>query len=234
MDIVKGDFPRDGYAVIELPGARDAMRKLCEKFQMRFAARFTDNATHNRNLIKLFAEDIEVKQFFAAAGIVDVLTRVLGIVEPVHTGPIVTHYTANDRTGGNYGLPYHQDYPSMGTSTRGVVVWTSLTAVGPGTPGLRIVPGSHAQGLWPGDQTDFGYVLLQQDIAGHLDLAVEAGQIVLMSPYLVHKTRTAQEGGWKLSLSCRFDDLACEQWQRRGYVSSYRTAVDRSVYLLQP
>jgi hypothetical protein len=87
------------------------------------------------------------------------------------------------------------------------------------------------RGLWPGEQTDSGYVLDDQEIDDALDIEVEAGQVLLMSPFLVHRTRTSDQAGWKLSLSCRFDDFACEVWNRRNFVSAYRTAVDRTVYL---
>jgi len=162
------------------------------------------------------------------------LRNYLGIKEPVQTGPVVTHYTANDLTGGNYGLPYHQDWPSMGTSSKGVIAWTSITDTTTDTPGLTILPGSHLTGLWPGEQTDTGYILGEQEFDTALDIEVNAGKILLMSPYLVHKTRLAiGDAKWKLSLSCRFDDLACPMWDRRNYISAYRTVVDRSAYKIK-
>lgn len=231
MKVIEGDFSSLGYALVEIDGAGERMQALRVKFESRYAQRFQDDSVRNRNIIKLFAEDLDVKRFFSAPELGALLHDHLGLTEPVQTGPIVTHYTADDLTGNNYGLPYHQDWPSMGTSSKGVIVWTSITDVGRDGPGLRIVPGSHRVGLWPGEQTDTGYVLHQQEIAGHLDVQARAGQLLLMSPYLVHKTRTVAASGWKLSLSCRFDDLACQEWDRRGYVSAYRTAVDRSAYL---
>ena len=207
------------------------MRILRERFLSRHASRFKSDPTRNRNIIKLFAEDIDVKRFFCGSNFDEILRNYLGIKEPIQTGPIVTHYTANDLTGGNYGLPYHQDWPSMGTSSKGVIAWTSITDATIDAPGLSILPGSHLNGLWPGEQTDTGYVLSEQKFDSALDVEVNTGQILLMSPYLVHKTRMASSGGkWKLSLSCRFDDLACPAWNQRNYISAYRTVVDRSTY----
>lgn len=231
MRIVAGNFAQSGYVVLSCASLQARMRTLREKFEQRFLPRFGDDAVRNRNIIKLLAEDIEVKRFFSSDSLVDLLQAQLDIAEPVQTGPIVTHYTAGDLTGNNYGLPYHQDWPSMGTSSKGVIAWTSLTDIGPTGPGLRIVPGSQARGLWPGTQMEHGYVLEQQEIEGALDVEVETGQVLLMSPFLVHKTRTSKGAGWKLSLSCRFDDLACDTWSSRNFVSAYKTVVDRSVYL---
>lgn len=206
------------------------MKILRERFLSKYIPRFQSDPMRNRNIIKLFAEDIDVKRLFCALDFNEILKDYLGIAEPVQTGPIVTHYTANDLTGGNYGLPYHQDWPSMGTSTRGVIAWASITDTKTDAPGLNILPRSHLIGLWPGEQTDKGYVLSEQEFENSLDVEVNAGQILLMSPYLVHKTKMATGGRWKLSLSCRFDDLACPVWNQRNYISAYRTAVDRSAY----
>lgn len=120
----------------------------------------------------------------------------------------------------------------MGTSSRGVIVWTSLQDVGPQTHGLSVVPGSHRHGLLPGKQTSVGYVLDETCLDDSLDLYVTAGQLVLMSPFLAHRTRfNPSSTEWKLSLSVRFDDLTCERWSDRGFVSAYKMTVDRSTYL---
>jgi ectoine hydroxylase-related dioxygenase (phytanoyl-CoA dioxygenase family) len=231
MKIIDGDFEQDGFLIVAAHDSQAQMQAIRERFEARYLSKFRDDPTRNRNVIKLLAEDIAIKRFFCSADIVSVLHGQLKIAEPVQTGPIVTHYTASNTTGNNYGLPYHQDWPSMGTSTRGVIAWTSITDIGTSGPGLRIVPGSHRLGLWPGTQTDGGYVLEQQEIEGFRDMEIEAGHILFMSPFLVHRTRTSATSHWKLSLSCRFDDFGCEEWDRRNFVSAYKTAVDRQAYL---
>ena len=231
MKIVSGDFLKQGFAVVETSAGAEEMRILRERFLQRYLTRFLIDTKRNRNIIKLFAEDIDVKRFFCGSQLEIILKNLLGMLEPVQTGPVVTHYTANDLTGGNYGLPYHQDWPSMGTSTRGVLVWVSITDATADAPGLNIVPGSHLTGLQPGQQTANGYVMSEQEFDRAMDVEVNAGQILLMSPWLVHKTRKATLGGkWKLSLSCRFDDLRCPMWNQRNYVSAYSTVVNRNLY----
>jgi ectoine hydroxylase-related dioxygenase (phytanoyl-CoA dioxygenase family) len=234
MKIIAGDFQTQGYAIAEAQDCTTLMRSIRAKFESRVAARFSDDIVRNRSLIKLLAEDLEVKQFFCSQEIAYLLTDYLHMDEPVQTGPIVTHYTAGDATGNHYGLPYHQDWPSMGTSAKGAIFWTAINDVIAQGPGLRVIPGSHLRDLWPGEQTGSGYVLQQQEFESYVDVQLSAGQILLMSPFLVHKTKTCAAGGWKLSLSCRFDDLTCDDWNRRNFVSAYRTAVDRDVYLSRP
>lgn len=230
MKIVAGDFFKQGFAIVETSTGSAHMRMLREKFTSLYASRFQRAPIRNRNIIKLFAEDLDVKRFFCAQDIDEILKNYLQMDEPVQTGPIVTHYTADDLTGNNYGLPYHQDWPSMGTSNQGVIVWTSITDVSPNTPGQSILPCSHLIGLWLGQQTDNGYILSEQEFDNSQDIEINTGQLLLMSPYLVHKTKIASKGSWKLSLSCRFDDLACPAWSQRDYISAYSTTVHRGVY----
>ncbi|WP_226383470.1 phytanoyl-CoA dioxygenase family protein [Burkholderia mayonis] len=90
---------------------------------------------------------MDVKRFFCSPELIGALDAHLGIAMPVQTGSIVTHCTANNSIGNNYGLPCHQDWPSMGTSSRDVIAWTAIPDVRKGAPGLRIVPGSHLRGL---------------------------------------------------------------------------------------
>lgn len=187
MRVIDGDYYTQGYLIVSLEQSGALIRSLYTKFETRFLARFSSDSLRNRAVIKLLAEDLNVKRFFCNTEIEMALKNLLGIAEPVQTGPVVTHYTSGNSTGKDYGLPYHQDWPSMGTSSKGVIAWTSITDIGTTGPGLRIVPGSHLQGLWPGNQTDNGYVLTQQDISNFLDIEIEAGQVLFMSPFLVHR-----------------------------------------------
>jgi ectoine hydroxylase-related dioxygenase (phytanoyl-CoA dioxygenase family) len=232
MKTIAGDFRRLGFVIAETADSCALIQAMRVKFETRILPRFSDDPVRNRNLIKLLAEDIAIKRFFCSEEMIGTIKGYLALTDPVQTGPIVTHYTSGDATGNRYGLPYHQDWPSMGTSSNGVIAWTSISDVGKNGHGLRIVPGSHLSGLWPGKQTDVGYVLDHQDISGYMDVEIKAGHVLFMSPYLVHRTRVSTTQDWKLSLSCRFDDFECPVWNRRNFASAYKTTVDRQVYLL--
>ncbi|WP_346268988.1 phytanoyl-CoA dioxygenase family protein [Burkholderia multivorans] len=181
------------------------------KFERHFVLKFNDVTARNRNVIKLLAEDVDVKRFFCSPGVIAALERHIGIAMPVQTGPIVTHYTVNNCIGNHYGLPFHRNWPSMGTSSRGVIAWTSIADVCRTDPGLSAVPGGHRRGLWPVQQTECGYVLDDHGIDRACELEIDAGHLHFMSPYLVHRTVTSDVTEWKLSLSGRFDDFACNE-----------------------
>jgi len=50
--------------VVEISTGAAQMRMLRERFLSRYASRFKIDPARNRNIIKLFAEDIDVKRFF--------------------------------------------------------------------------------------------------------------------------------------------------------------------------
>lgn len=228
---MKNEFDAKGYVVLKNLELKAHVEKLKTKFEFEYMRLFENEISSNRNVIKRFADDFDVVKFFLAPKIIQLVSE-LGISMPVYCGPLVTHYTSNDETGGSFGLPYHQDYPSMGSSLRSVILWTNLNDSTTETHGLIVVPGSHKNGLLPGDQMETGYVIAEQKFQTESILELQTGDLVAMSPFLVHKTFVNPKyKGWKLSLSRRVDDLACKDWKRRGYENAYKTSVNRSLYL---
>lgn len=227
--ILMNSFEKNGYAIF------DANKKfMATKFINLFSEyrdKFTDNAAVNRNIIRLFANEPLVRSFFNDDYLIE-LIRKLGIKHPIFCGPVVTHFTSNDLTGSGFGLPYHQDYPSMGGSKNSIIVWTSLYDTDESTHGISVVPKSHLNGLLPGEQTNAGYLVSEKVSTQATQLKIKAGEILVMSSFLVHSTfvnpNTEKE---KLSLSARFDDFNDEKWEKRGFITAYSTSVDRNVYL---
>ena len=137
-------------------------------------------------------------------------------------------------TGGSYGLPFHQDYPSTASSKKAIICWVNLVDSNPSTHGLEILPGMHTKGLLPGSQTA-NYYQLDPDVLRNsrpVIRIIPAGSILFMGIYLPHRTYVNPNfDGWKLSLSQRFDDLEDPEWQNKGYKNAFNTRVDRSAYL---
>jgi hypothetical protein len=107
-------FTRDGYCVAEDQELAREIRSLRVTFENRYRSRFNDDATRNRNLIKRFGDSLEVSRVMSSKRLEEI-ARDIGVQEPVFCGPVVTHYTSHDLTGQSYGLPFHQDWPSMGS-----------------------------------------------------------------------------------------------------------------------
>ena len=222
-------FDKNGYAIFDADKKFMAI-KLRNLFS-EYRNKFTDDIAVNRNIVKLFANEPLVRSFFNEEYLIGLIGK-LGIKHPIFCGPVVTHYTSNDLTGSGYGLPYHQDYPSMGGSKNSIIVWTSLYDTDERTHGIYVVPKSHLAGLLPGEHTNAGYLVSEKVSNQATQLKIKAGEILVMSCYLVHSTFVNPNAeNEKLSLSARFDDFDDEEWEKRGFVTSYSTSVDRNAYL---
>ena len=227
-------FDSNGWAVLELPFVQNKISEAKELFNQQFLPKFTDDAQLNRELIKRFADHPFVASIFCSEEFVEAISKVAGISTAVKCGPLVSHYTSNNMTGNGYGLPYHQDYPSMGSSHRSVICWVNLADSGPEAHGVEVLSGRHKEGLLKGEQSGSAYVLDASvfEEAEATVPVISAGSVLLMSSFLPHRTYVnADFSGWKLSLSQRFDDLDDREWGVRGFKNAYRTAVDRDLYI---
>lgn len=227
-------FEKFGYVVVKIPEIHKHIAFLAKEFEAVIRPRFKNDITSNRTLIKRFAESPGVMSIYQRPELLKLLKDIAGITYPVYCGPVVSHYTANDLTGSGYGIPWHQDYPSMGSSQNSVICWVALSESGPDTHGLNILPGCHKRGLLEGTQRDRGYEIDLQESHRNQDVIPElaAGDVIIMSSYTPHRTYVNESySGWKLSFSHRFDCLNDADWMKRGYVNAYNISVDRELYL---
>lgn len=118
-------FQREGYVVKHCYAIQSRVNELKSTFEAKFQSRFCNDPLTNRNLIKRFAESIDLALLFASFELLE-LIREIGVMSPVYCGPVVSHYTHSDLTGNSYGLPWHQDFPSMASSSNAVIVWISV------------------------------------------------------------------------------------------------------------
>jgi hypothetical protein len=231
MSILKNQYLENGYAIAQLTEIHAQVALVKQLFERDFQSRFGLDPVTNRNLIKRLADSIELAALFSSPAMLNAV-RSVGIHEPVYCGPVVSHYTHNDHTGNSYGLPWHQDYPSMASSSNSVIVWISVNDCNEKTHSLEVAPQRHGQGLLPGNQLDNGYVLLEQAFDDSRVLKINAGEILVFSPYLPHRTYVNPASkAYKLSFSRRFDDLHCPHWPERKFTNAYRVSVDRALYM---
>ena len=230
MDNLQLQFKREGYVVAHSEALRDQIKELKCTFEAKFQSRFGTDPATNRNLIKRFADSIELATLFSSTELLD-LVRALGILSPVYCGPVVSHYTHSDLTGNSYGLPWHQDFPSMASSSNAAIAWVSVNDCSAQTHSIEVAPRHHAQGLLPGEQRETGYILTDQVRKESLVLNIQAGDLLLFSPFLPHRTFVNLASTcYKLSFSRRFDDLECPNWSASKFANAYCVNVDRTLY----
>jgi len=226
------DLNKIGFLIVKNQTIRSQVKKVSKIFKNQFKKNFSKNPVINREIVKRFADDPFVSSIFTSKTMVKIL-KDIGLKIPVKCGPLVTHYTSNNKTGNSYGLPYHQDYPSMASSKHSVILWLNLVDSNKKTHGIEMLPGQHLNGLLEGKQTKIGYILDKKYYKlNSIIPSIKAGDLLIMSAFLPHKTFVNQNfKGWKLSLSQRYDDLADKDWRARHYENAYKVSVDRDLYL---
>lgn len=149
----------------------------------------------------------------------------------IPTGPVV-HIMSKDLMipGGYYGLPPHQDYPSMQGSLDSLIAWVPLVNIDKDFYPLEIIPRSNNEGMLPGKMTEKYYeidpLLYKND--DFISVEVEVGDVVLMSSFTVHRSGTnGRADDVRIACSIRFDNVEEESFIKRTYPTVYKRTVDR-------
>jgi ectoine hydroxylase-related dioxygenase (phytanoyl-CoA dioxygenase family) len=250
------EFRRNGYVI--LPGLFDAAtrRAIAEDIAGVFARRAAalgistprrgDQHALTELLSAIFAAD--VKSYIAAAkltqhlasvhrlGVSDAVMGVLGslgLVAPsVSTRPVI-HYIADQLKipGGYQKTPPHQDWRSVQGSLDGVTFWSPLFDAGDGDYPLEIIPGSHRRGLLDSTPDLPNYRIRGELIedSSFVPLSLRAGDAVVFSGFLVH--RTGERGGRsvRMALSFRFNNTAEPSYVARNYPDPYLYRADPAI-----
>lgn len=151
-------------------------------------------------------------------------------------GGQVVHIMAHELKipDGYFGLVTHQDFPSVQGSLDGVVVWIPLVDVDRGNFPLEVIPGSHKRGVLP--MTGCGSASWevapdQYREEDFIPAEVEAGDVIFMSMFTVHRSSTnGIEGRCRLAVSTRFDNADEPSFVDRCYPSAYERSVHRAQY----
>ena len=234
VKIVEGNYDKDGYSILRNKKLSLEIKNIKEEFKF-FHSKFDKDASKNRNILKRFSDTFKVSNIFSNEIMYLILKTFINIKNPIFCGPVVSHYTSNDKTGSSYGLPFHQDYPSMASSKNSCIIWFCLEDCSTKNHSIAVIPGLHKNGLLPGDQNDGGYVLnlLEKDKEKEKILDIIAGDILIMSSFLPHKTYVNKmTKNFKLSFSRRIDDFENQDWAHRKFVNAYKTIVDRQLFRL--
>lgn len=186
----------------------------------------------------LFSRDIsaymaaaKLTQYLASVHRLGVSAELMAVVAAlgvdlaaISTRPVI-HYMA-DRLkipGGYQKSPPHQDWRSVQGSLDGLTVWAPLFDVGPADYALEIIRGSHLAGLLESEPA-----LPQQRVVPALYseadfevLPLKAGDAVIFSGFLVH--RTCERGGEavRVAFSFRFNNVLEPTFVERNYPDPY-------------
>lgn len=236
-DAVRRRYEDDGYVVLRqvvdpagLAAVRSALDAQVDEIAEALVARgdardrFADDGFATR-LARLAAEarfDLRkwegplfvegVHRVVTSPGLVAALTAVLGPGATFHGDHQVTaKLPGSTRTA----FPWHQDTWYYGVEARHlhvVTVWMPLVPTSPANGCLRVIPGSHRWGLLPAhrDHPDLNVRCLV-DVAARgpvLDLALQPGDVVLLSNLTFHGSGVNRSSGVRWSMDLGFSATA--------------------------
>lgn len=230
----KNNFEKYGYCFYSSDDIKKKLEKLEKNFEQNYKKKFKkNNIKNNLNLIKRFAGDPSVISICFDTDLLKFLKKIKLL--PVQTGPIVTHYTSNDGISNSFGLPYHQDFPSMATSIKGCIVWFNINNFkNKNVHGLEIIPCNEKK-IYNGKLNQNGtFEITNKFLRKRKSIKIfPTKEILIMSTFLPHRTfvnKKMSSDYWRLGLSVRFDDLNCKFWRSNNFISAYNTSVNRNLF----
>jgi Phytanoyl-CoA dioxygenase (PhyH) len=141
-------------------------------------------------------------------------------------------YTAmriDQRGEEQYLFPWHQDYPYTQGSMDGIVVWIPLFDLAEGEGGVTLIPGSHRLGLQrvvlvdPDNVRRNGAHTLRIenmerfDTVPALTAKVKAGDALVFSTLLIHKSIPMEQGSVRWTTQVRYANFSYPDAVRRGW-----------------
>lgn len=153
------------------------------------------------------------------------LVRSLGLRHPAFsTKPIITMWSQRTATSyAHWMVPAHQDWRSIQGSLNCLIIWVALDDVSPERGPLELIPGSHLWGLLPTVEDEWYRHVSDARVDDNAfeSLPMKAGDAVLFSAFLVHRSGRNTSEDFRYSVQYRYNDLADESYVRRVFPTTY-------------
>jgi phytanoyl-CoA hydroxylase len=154
------------------------------------------------------------------------LVRDLGVGFPVVSTRLSNHIMSEVLRipGGYHKSPPHQDWRSMQGSLDAIVLWVPTTLVTESSYPLEVVPRSHLLGLLDTVEHIMTPTVSDPRITedSFQPLAVQPGDVVAFSSFLVHRTGERGDGLVRIAFSTRFNNAEEPTYVQRGYPTPYK------------
>lgn len=181
--------------------------------------------------VKAYIDTARLTQMLPAAhtlmasdAILDVV-RGLGLDFPVISTRLSNHIMSDVLRipGGYHKSPAHQDWRSMQGSLDSVVLWAPTTPVTTSSYALEVVPGSHLLGLLDTAEHIMTPTVDDPRITddAYVPLAMQPGDVVVFSSFLVHRTGETGDGLVRIAFSARYNNALEPTYIGHGYHTPY-------------
>lgn len=154
------------------------------------------------------------------------IARRLGLDVPVISTRVSNHIISESLKipGGYHKSPPHQDWRSIQGSLDSIVLWAPTTPVTEQSHPLEVAPRTHLLGLLPTvDHIQTPAVSDPRVQEGdYIPLAMNPGDVVAFSTFLVHRTGDQGDGKVRVAYSGRFNNAAEPTYAAHGYPTPYK------------
>jgi ectoine hydroxylase-related dioxygenase (phytanoyl-CoA dioxygenase family) len=179
---LRRDFERDGYVLIRRFFDRDETAKLVAEVtsaKTRLDSTLDAKGLHFREFMYHFSPYLQ--SIIASPKVVEVMTQIIG------PDLWVRRDTAIIKTPGGQEFPWHQDNGYNKLLDPYVQFWVALTPMSDANGGVWLIPGSHKRGLLPHTMKKTHFIW-DGTPEGHIPIEAEAGDVLLFSSYILHRT----------------------------------------------
>jgi hypothetical protein len=120
-----------------------------------------------------------------------------------------------------FSQPWHQDFMYSQTSLNSVTFWLPLHDVGKSDGALQVVPCSHREKLFPFSalQNPRRFSIDERIFENRnvVDLEMKAGEVVVFSQFLAHRSGTNISDAVRVSVQGRFADMSCSFFKNGNF-----------------
>lgn len=247
--ILQSDFNSQGYVVVKSLLPQETIENILLEIHSIFKNKIeSDNFQYNQSNGLITSEDMiryysfnkegyigcmraaqKIPIFYQLASskkILDVI-KGLGFKRPlISQEPILMlDNQKTSRTTGDWKTPSHQDWRSRQGSLNSVTIWIGLVDVTPELGPVEIIPGSHLKGLLPAEDDDWFLHVKKENVneSEFVSMPIKAGDVMVFSQFLLHRSGTNQTDNFRYSLQFRYDDLLEPTFMNRNYPNSRGT-----------
>jgi phytanoyl-CoA hydroxylase len=236
-------YNQDGFLLLRSFFDKAEIKRLREEAKRVFEAQLKRHgldaedlaieANFNKALFKLFETDfqevancgkqvqhlISLHRLGTDPRIVELLTA-LGLTFPcISARPVLFFNSRHVAKKEEYWrLGAHQDWRSSQGSLDAVTIWAPLVDIDKSLGALEVVPASHKWGLLESEGVSY-YGKISEDVktSDFLPIEVEAGDALVFSSFLVHRSGTNSTESIRWSCHFRYNNLSERTFIDRGY-----------------
>lgn len=248
---MKSDFNSKGYVIVKKLFPQETIKDIMYEIQSIFKNKFeSDNFQYNKQSKEIISSEDMIRYysfnkegyigcmraaqkipiFFQLASSKKILDLIkdLGLKYPIISQEpiLMLDNKKTSRTLGDWKTPSHQDWRSRQGSLNSVTMWIGLVNVTPELGPVEIIPGSHLKGLLPVEDDEWFLRVKKDNINENefVSMPVEAGDAMIFSHFLLHRSGTNKTDNFRYSLQFRYDDLLEPTFMNRNYPNSRGTS----------